>query len=553
MVAWYDPGQLLRTGLDMVVSTIFASKADRRLTDAIATGDYGYLDYASGPDARESGDFVADFVADAGDGWNSTFAVAQAVTRPLLPLADPAGRIHTTRRGDLLVFGGDEVYPAASAGRYRRRLLAPYRTALPWTQPPHPDLFAIPGNHDWFDNLVAFGQLFVAREWLGGWRTRQERSYFACKLPRGWWLVGADVQLESDIDQPQVDFFRKVAGAMAQGDQVILCTAEPHWVYEHEALHPHKRQVAAKNLRFLEERVFGNRVRVFLSGDQHHYRRHALADGSVQKITAGGGGAFLHPTHGWRAGPLPRAFRLEKAYPTPARSWFLGLRNLLFPIWNPTFALLTGLSSLLVYMSLASTLAAWHPGPIPIGTAVLHALPVNSGAALAIALVLGGFLAFTDTSSRAYRVVGGLAHGAAHLALAFLTACGVRAITATWTEAAWWVPLAVAPLAQAVVGGLAGSLLMGFYLFVSLNLFGRHRNEAFSSLRIPDYKNFLRLRIDAAGRLEIYPVCIDRVPRAWVESIDADGAATLRPAPGPKGGTGPRLIEEPICLPGPAP
>jgi hypothetical protein len=553
MVAWYDPGQMVRTGLDVLVSTVFASKADRRLTEAAACGTLAFIDYSSGPDARGSSDLVIDFVADTGDGWNSTYAVARAVTRPVLQLTDPDGKVHTTRRGDLLVFGGDEVYPAASAGRYRRRLVAPYRTALPWTEPPHPDLLAIPGNHDWFDNLVAFWQLFVAREWLGGWRTRQERSYFACKLPRGWWLVGADVQLESDLDQPQVDFFRKVAEAMTPKDRIILCTAEPHWVYEHEVHHPHKHEAAAKNLRFLEGSVFGDRIKVFLSGDQHHYRRHALADGSVQKITAGGGGAFLHPTHGWRGGPLPGGFRLEKAFPSPAQSWRLGLRNLAFPIWNPTFALLTGLLSLLVYLSLAATLAAWHPGLTPVWAAVLHALPVNTDAMLASGLVLGSFLAFTDTSSRTYRVVGGLTHGAAHLALALLLACAVRMFTATWAESEWWVPLAVAPLAQLVVGGLAGSLLMGLYLFVSLNLFGRHRNEAFSALRISDYKNFLRLRIDADGRLDIYPVGIDRVPRDWTPAAEADGTPTLRPVPGTRGGSNPRLIEAPIQVPRPTP
>ena len=34
---------------------------------------------------------------------------------------------------------------------------------------------------------------------------------------------------------------------------------------------------------------------------------------------------------------------------------------------------------------------------------------------------------------------------------------------------------------------------MGVYLLISLNVFGRHSEEAFSGLRIEDYKHFLRM------------------------------------------------------------
>ena len=33
---------------------------------------------------------------------------------------------------------------------------------------------------------------------------------------------------------------------------------------------------------------------MFLTGDLHFYKRHENAEG-IQKITSGGGGAFLHP------------------------------------------------------------------------------------------------------------------------------------------------------------------------------------------------------------------------------------------------------------------
>ena len=86
----------------------------------------------------------------------------------------------------------------------------------------------------------------------------------------------------------------------------------------------------------------------------------------------------------------------------------------------------------------------------------------------------------------------------------------------------------------AVGGALVGALIWGIYLLVSLNVFGRHANEAFSALRIADYKNFLRLRIGADGQLSIYPVGMDRVPRWKRWGLPA------------RRGSAPRLIEGPI-------
>lgn len=554
MAGWYDPSQLVRTGIQVVVSTAFARNADRRLTDAICTGDYRAFDYSTVPDGGAGAprrEIVVDYVADTGDGWNSTYAVAYWVSRPKLELVDPAGKAHQTRRGDVLVFGGDEVYPAASAERYEQRLVAPYRTALERTDPPHPALFALPGNHDWYDNLVAFSQRFVAREWLGGWQTRQERSYFAIKLPHGWWLVGSDVQLESEIDQRQVDFFSTVARKIGPDDRIILCTAEPHWVYEHEIRHRRKYERSAKNLQFLEEHVFGRRIRVFLSGDLHHYRRYALPDGSMHKITAGGGGAFLHPTHGMREGPLAGGFEPRATYPKRSESQLLALGNLLFPVINRRFGLLTAILSVLVYLNLAQTLAGWRPGSgVPLWKAVALAIPMTPGAVLTILGVLGGFLAFTDTSARWYRIVGGTTHGAVQLLLPILTACGFRAATAGWQEPPPWFSLAVPPLVQFLSGWIGGSIAMGLYLLISLNVFGRHRNEAFSSLRCPDFKNFLRLRIDEAGELTIYPIGIRRVPRDD-EWSPVPGATEQDPKLHPREGgrwTPPHLIEEPFVV-----
>lgn len=71
----------------------------------------------------------------------------------------------------------------------------------------------------------------------------------------------------------------------------------------------------------------------------------------------------------------------------------------------------------------------------------------------------------------------------------------------------------IAVIAILFGGFILGTFIMGAYVLISLNLFGRHYNEAFSSLGIEDWKNFLRMQIDTNGNLTIFPIGIRRVPR----------------------------------------
>lgn len=58
--------------------------------------------------------------------------------------------------------------------------------------------------------------------------------------------------------------------------------------------------------------------------------------------------------------------------------------------------------------------------------------------------------------------------------------------------------------------------IMGSYLFLSINYLGLHLNESFSSLRIEDYKHFLRMRIDPESKdLHVYVIGIEHVSKDW--------------------------------------
>jgi hypothetical protein len=86
-------------------------------------------------------------------------------------------------------------------------------------------------------------------------------------------------------------------------------------------------------------------------------------------------------------------------------------------------------------------------------------------------------------------------------------------------------------------GALVGGLLIGLYLLVSISVFGRHNNEAFSSLRVQDYKQWLRLRVDATGVLTVWSLALDRVPRRW--RADTEG----RPVADDARATPPRIVD----------
>ncbi len=54
-----------------------------------------------------------------------------------------------------------------------------------------------------------------------------------------------------------------------------------------------------------------------------------------------------------------------------------------------------------------------------------------------------------------------------------------------------------------------------------------HSNEAFSSLRVQDYKGFLRFKI-TKDRLEAFFIGIDKIPEEWEKEESANAAPIWR-------------------------
>uniref|UniRef100_A0A803QW89 Uncharacterized protein n=2 Tax=Cannabis sativa TaxID=3483 RepID=A0A803QW89_CANSA len=66
------------------------------------------------------------------------------------------------------------------------------------------------------------------------------------------------------------------------------------------------------------------------------------------------------------------------------------------------------------------------------------------------------------------------------------------------------------------------SLVFGSYLYICINWLHIHFDEAFSSLRIANYKSFTRFHITKDGDLEVYTLAVDKVPKEWKLDPDWD-------------------------------
>ena len=569
-VRWLAPAQLSRTAIKVGLSSLFADFADRREVQAALPKPA--IEVAQDGE----GGLWFDFVADLGDGFDPTYTVALLLAQERLAVDGVAEQLP---RGSMLVLGGDEVYPTPSATGYEDRTKGPYRAALPVADPPVPPhqqplMLALPGNHDWYDGLTAFLRVFTQGRPIGGWRTEQTRSYFAVQLPDRWWLVGVDTQLGNYIDTPQIAYFREHLSAHLQpGDGVILCAPAPTWVHTGEgapddfnSLHWFERNVVQQHPD--ADGVLqptGAAVRLWLTGDKHHYARYVEAvdpqvtqDGAARQfVTCGLGGSFLTETHRLperlqlpspksRMAPreTPRNVDLVARYPSPelTRSFIprlLSLGPFGAPMRNPGFWWLCGFVQAFLVLILTSVLAVqlWTDPVTALRAAGWQDVARLAGQALVWAgVVVAGFslapLIRGNRPAPPSEVVWAVGM---QLVVSFLTLAAAASVP--WPPAwAAWVVLGLVLLGTVVISGFVASYVFALYILTSkIHVV---RGWQMSAQAVEDYKGFLRLRLDRDGMVTVYPIVIDQVCHDWL----LDGT---RPVP-VAGLPVPRLVEPPF-------
>ena len=541
MVSWYHIPQLAATGIRTIVSNLFGSFADKReIMSILSNNKNENFDYSN------QEEIWIDYMSDLGDGFDSTFTMAHLISRDEILLENKV-----LPRGEILILGGDQVYPTATREEYKNRFKGPYQMAFPFDPNSNqPHLYAVPGNHDWYDGLTNFLKVFCQQRFIGNWKTMQTRSYFALQLPHNWWIWAIDIQLEADIDQLQLEYFETIKAKMPEGSKVIICTAEPSWVFFANAT-----DAGYKSLRYFENRFLNDPAKPFeyvlsLTGDLHHYSRYTCKDKNIktQKITSGGGGAFLHPTHN-----LPNeieniregTIQLEKTFPSKEASKKLLFKNYFFPWFNKTFSIYIGAIFLLIAWIIQSKnygissltfidyIRNIHMGDFTNFFYEIGQLYSNNLILIAFNILLLIFMyniANIPTNLKfqptVYRVFSAL-HGLVQIIVFYFV---------LWLAAHLQPPLPkpldkiVLQLLILFIGGVTVSTIFGVHLILSNLFLGNHDNEAFSSLKFEGFKNFLRMHI-TKDSITIYPIgiekCCDWTPD--VANMKATTKDTLQP------------------------
>ncbi len=536
MVRWFDP-------VDGVRTLLAKGKGDPKKVGRAPAGNNTLTPILAKPD--EDGDLWIDYVSDLGDGFDPTAAVAWQLTRQHIVLPeDRSGELPTPPakldKGSILAMGGDEVYPYATAHAYRQQLDLPYRLvadcdtsdAGDTTIGQAPSLVAIPGNHDWYGGIGLFEDVIVRPETFAGhWDAPQTERWWNVELSHGWWLWGIDTALDNTLDDAQKEYFTTAAKLLEPGHRIILCSPVPLWQLRQksEKHYVHLRQ-------FFDQLMIesGASIPLFLAGDSHFFAHYRRIDGPSEEdhITAGGGGAFMQPTHNLPEQiPLEHGnpdFKLTQRWPRPVDSRSLattisGVRDrqfwLIFIIMGLLHAGFAGLVSIR-----AGALLSEPDAPVSAREAIQWVIGAWPGWPLLLLIFLAMAAAAAPNSRESELKSGarkyGRIHGVAHMALFVVIAAAGR--WAGWNED-WWWRFGVMP---AIGGVLTTTLVVVMIRWINAHIRASD-TAAFSASFLTRYKNFLRMHIDAEGTLSVYAIGLDPVGEGWFEALTTKG----RPIP----------------------
>ncbi|WP_433336765.1 metallophosphoesterase family protein [Spirillospora sp. CA-294931] len=306
--SWRRPTVLWSSRND-VIARLFGDPSNgirRRCVAALA--DRGTRAAFTIPLQREAFSFL--LMGDTGEGDQSQYAVVP-----------PAMRVGEDT--DFMVVASDVVYPTGTAEDYEAKFFRPYKD---YAGP----IYAVPGNHDWYDGLRGFLRVFCDLDmdcapdpWRGPlafiprllWRGSGEVDEKAlaearakyrgapgqrATQPGPYWtidtpvlrIVGIDTGITGGIDRDQGAWLREMS---AGPKPKLLVTGKPLYVDDHH------RPGAIEGGGTVDEIVKdpAHNYVAAIGGDIHNYQRYPVkvGDRTIQYLVSGGGGAFMHATH----------------------------------------------------------------------------------------------------------------------------------------------------------------------------------------------------------------------------------------------------------------
>jgi hypothetical protein len=165
-----------------------------------------------------------------------------------------------------------------------------------------------------------------------------------------------------------------------------------------------------------------------------------------------------------------------------------------------------------------------------------------------------GFWAYTrqqEGNSIKVRVISA-ANGAVHAVIAMLAALAFNYVNG-WLPpfGGWHLPAFIIFLAEMTfVGALVGGYCFGIYLYITSAHYKMNHNDAFSSMRLDSYRNFLRMRIKD-DEVRIYPIGLTSVPKRSEWRLNEKKVGAPAPVYVPITPLAPHLIEGPIVVSAP--
>ncbi|QXJ20516.1 metallophosphoesterase [Actinomadura graeca] len=307
--SWRRPAVLWRSRND-VLARLFGDP-----TDTIRRRCVAALRERGTPAAftvhRAAPEFSFVLLGDTGEGDKSQYAVVP----PLL---------HAAADTDFMIIASDVIYPAGDAGEYPEKFFRPYKDY------PGP-IYAVPGNHDWYDGLRGFLHIFCDLDedcspprWRGTlgflprllWRrpgtvdtaalAEARRTYRGAPgqqaaQPGPYWaidtpslrIIGIDTGITGRVDREQGAWLREVS---AGPKPKMLVTGKPIYVDDDHRPGPIEGGGTVDEI----VRDPAHHYVAAIGGDIHNYQHYPvpLDDGrTIHYLVSGGGGAFMHGTH----------------------------------------------------------------------------------------------------------------------------------------------------------------------------------------------------------------------------------------------------------------
>ncbi|TMR88060.1 metallophosphoesterase [Nonomuraea basaltis] len=250
------------------------------------------------------GNFSFLLLGDTGEGDASQYAVVP-------------GMLKVGERTSFAIIASDVIYPIGSGNEYGDKFFRPYKD---YDAP----IYAIPGNHDWYDGLGGFmrvfcdapplkpkpdrgprGLLWRKPETIDEARLAEARSLRGkpaqqATQPGPYWaiesdsllIVGVDTGIRNVIDKAQTAWLRRVS---LDPRPKILVTGKP--IYTGNAYKPSPLEEGGTIDDIVRDPA--HRYVAAIGGDVHNYQRYPVKVGDrvIQYVVAGGAGAFMHATH----------------------------------------------------------------------------------------------------------------------------------------------------------------------------------------------------------------------------------------------------------------